>query len=292
LSSEEVAVEETAVPEGFVDERRGDVRLILRKDVAPLLLDAGIERPEELVRGPFVVGTLGGRGPVAVLELPRPDADPLRIVVRTYRHGGALGGFTGELFLGESRALRELAALRAARAAGVDVVDPVAAISRRVRGGFHRAHLVTEEVRGARDLVAWLREGRLPSPRLVFQAVGRALRRLHDAGIGVPDLHLKNVLVRGETPGHPVLVDFDGAVVGTEPAPRPRRLRELFRLDRSVEKLARRGVRIGRLVRARVFRGYLAGERVHGSERADVCRRYRRHLGLHRLAWRLRGGSA
>jgi tRNA A-37 threonylcarbamoyl transferase component Bud32 len=213
-------------------------------------------------------------------------------VLREYRHGGLLGAVLGGLFLLGDRAATETAALAAARKAGVSVARPVAAVRRPV-GPLYRAHLVTEAVEEAADLVARLRarhercEAFDAAPVLV--SAGRSLRRLHEAGIAVHDLHVKNVLVPRGDPSTSTLVDFDRARVLGRPVPRARRLADLFRMDRSLEKLARSGVPLARRERARLFRGYRNGDRIPVDERRDACRRYRRHLALHRLSWRLRG---
>jgi tRNA A-37 threonylcarbamoyl transferase component Bud32 len=276
------------VPEGFVEERRGRARLLLRSDVSPALLDAGIAAPEELVARVTPIRTYRGRGRPILVEIASR-----RLVLRRYRHGGFPGRLLGGLFLRGDRAREELAALEAARSAGVDAARPVAAVRHGGAGPFYRALLATEAVEDARDLVAWVearaRGEAVPDPRVVLQAVGAALRRLHDAGIAMADLHVKNVLVRSAEPEKPVLIDFDRSRVRPGPVPRARRLRDLFRFDRSLEKLVRSGSAVTAHERARLFRGYLGGDRMTSSERRSARRRYRLHMALHRLSWRLSG---
>jgi tRNA A-37 threonylcarbamoyl transferase component Bud32 len=86
--------------------------------------------------------------------------------------------------------------------------------------------------------------------RAVLEAVGRALRALHDAEVGHRDLKAPNLLVE-ESGGRPRvwIADLDGARVRRGPIPWARRAHELARLDASVPARASD--------RLRVLRAYL-----------------------------------
>ena len=263
----------------------------LRTELASALAAAGVGDPDRMVATIGVRRRFAGRGHPALIDLPRSDAPPLSIVVRAYRRGGVFRWLVPTRFLLGDRARREIDALEAAAAAGVATARAVAAVR---RGGIvgYRAWLVTEETTGARDLLERLREraaGVPFDPRGPIEAVGRALRRLHDAGVSVPDLHVKNVLVPDARPDEPVLIDFDGARVLARPMPESVRIAQLFRFDRSLDKAARRGARITRVERARLVRGYLDGERIDVGVRRRTLDAYRKHLARHRAAWRLTG---
>jgi len=281
------------LPKDFVEERRGRTTVLARCDLAESLLSAGLEDPDAFLARHPPERVYRGRGRASRVTLSRDDGSTLTVVLRTYRHGGLLGALGGGLFVFGDRARDEIAALVAAAEAEVAVVRPLAAVRQMGGGLFYRAHLVTEFAPGARDLVAWLEARRageaIPDPARVLEGVGRDLRRLHDAGIDVPDLHVKNVLVRAEEPSRPILLDFDRARVRRLPVATSRRLRDLFRFDRSLEKLGRRGPKVARRERARFFRGYLGDDAAPLGDRRAACRRYRFHLTCHRLNWALRG---
>jgi len=115
------------------------------------------------------------------------------------------------------------------------------------------------------------------------------MRRLHEAGISVPDLHVKNVLVPDASPASPVLIDFDRASIHPRPLPESARLRQVFRFDRSLVKAARRGVRVTRGERARLVRGYLGDTPLDRETRRRALEAHRKHLARHRRVWKLTG---
>ncbi len=278
-------------PAGYVAREDRGVRAMLRsgyegvfETLVPLLDGAG-PKP-----GPT---TLEGRGAVAAVAVPgRAET----MIVRRYRHGGAFRFLGGRMLLSSGRPFAELRALEAAARGGVHVARAVAALS---AGSIVSARglLATIAEEGVVDLLAWL----LPRPgrsrrRAVARALAAEVRRLHDAGIVHADLHVKNVLVREDGGGRAsvVLIDFDRARVLGAPLKDSLRFRNLFRLDRSVEKtgLSSRGL-VSRADRLAVLRAYLSAPRLRSVESLRP-RLFRARLGLalHRLAWRISGASA
>lgn len=228
----------------------------------------------------------GGRSPQRRIALPESDA-VLRL--RPARHGGLFGGFLADRYLSPAGIERELALWVELRERGLPLPPPVAAVASRQRG-FWRCHLAALECTRAPDGLAWLASG--PGPeRLarVATAFARSLRALHDAGIVHGDLHLRNLLV--EEDGEAVrclFVDLDRA--RRHPAVSPaRRLAELARLSRSLEKL-HLADRVDRRLRARVIAAYcdadLALWRAMRRARRRSRARERLRLAGHRLAWR------
>ena len=274
---------------GFEERAFGGAAVILRSDLANALMDAGVEEPEAMVARLGERRRFAGRGHPALVDLPTGDGAALPVVVRAYRRGGTLRGLFPPTFFSGDRARVELEALGAAAVAGVAVARPVAAIRRSAWGVGYRAWLITEEIPDCRDLLERLSDRDGFDPRPTIEAVGRAMRRLHDAGIAVPDLHVKNVLVPDASPGTPVLIDFDRASVGPGPLPESRRLTQLFRFDRSLEKAARRGVRVTRGERARLVRGYLGDTPIERETRLRALDAHRTHLARHRRVWKLTG---
>jgi len=266
----------SGLPEGFRWIRAGSWRIALRSDLADDLVDLGIEDPGALSQTGDK--TYEGRGKPVRVELP----DGSRAVLRRFRHGGLLRAFTGKYFVGPSRPMRELRAIETARRAGVRVPDVLAALQRKSLLVCHEGYLLTREVPGARDLVEILTAGE-PADALLADA-GRETRKLHESGVWHADLHVKNVLADG---GRAWLLDFDRARVYSEVSP-SRRRENLLRFYRSLEKLARRGVRLGRCERLRFFRGYHAG-RLERPERDVLARSCRRSLRWHRAAWAIFG---
>jgi len=108
-----------------------------------------------------------------------------------------------------------------------------------VEGGLiYRGALVTAEMPHARTLFEALRDASGDAARGALAArAGRAVARLHDAGVYHADLNLTNLLVGPVASDDVVVVDFDRARVRQGPLGRRARRRNLARLARSLAKL-------------------------------------------------------
>src|SRR5687767_7282959 len=168
----------------------------------------------------------GGRGSILLIE----DAGK-SWVLRRYLRGGFAARFARDryLWLGEehTRSFQELRLLAALHARGLPVPPPVA--GRYVRAALtYRAELITARLKGARSLEAVLAAGQMDGARWI--AIGRCLRRFHDAGVQHADLNSRNIML-GEQAEVWVL-DFDR---GRMRAPGAWSERSLDRLARSLE---------------------------------------------------------
>src|SRR5918993_315299 len=159
------------------------------------------------------------------------DAPGPRIFDRTYwRERGALteraGGRGTIHFIDDGQ--RHWALPRYLRG-GLPVPAPVAALYRR---GLltYSAQLITERIAGARPLSDLIATGGMDDAR--WAAIGRCLRRFHDAGVHHADLNAQNILL--DPQGAVWVLDFDR---GREREPGPWRERALQRLARSLEKM-------------------------------------------------------
>ncbi len=169
----------------------------------------------------------GGRGTVRYF-----DGDGVRWVLRRYLRGGMAARLVSDrfLWLGEerTRSFRELRLLRELRRRGLPVPVPVAARYRRGPVSY-RAELITELLPDVQSLTAMLAQGLMDDAR--WAAVGRCLRRFHDAGVQHADLNADNIMLG---PGGQVWVlDFDR---GRLREPGAWRGRVLSRLARSIAK--------------------------------------------------------
>jgi 3-deoxy-D-manno-octulosonic acid kinase len=128
--------------------------------------------------------------------------------LRHYRRGGLPGRIARDsyFFLGSERTrpMREWRLMHKLHRAGLPVPAPVAARVTR-HGLIYRGDLITERIVGARSLGARIVESPLPLSDWV--AVGRCIRRFHDAGVCHADLNAHNVLF--DAAGHVQLIDFD-----------------------------------------------------------------------------------
>jgi 3-deoxy-D-manno-octulosonic acid kinase len=242
------------VPAGYTLLRRGPVRAAVRDDLVPAL--GGWLLAPRLDPPAGAAPVAAGRGGAYRIALPGAPA----AVVRPYRRGGVLARLVRTTYVGPfPRPLRELAATVEARRRGVPAPEVLAA---RVEGSLvYRGALVTAELAGAATLLEALR--RAPdagAQRALAARAGRAVGRMHAAGVFHADLNLTNVVVHPGRDGDDVtLLDFDRARLRATPlGPRARR-RNLARLARSLAKLDPGGTLAGVELR-RAFCAAYAGQ--------------------------------
>ncbi len=178
-------------------------------------------------RGALTAHT-GGRGSIHFIE------DRGRHwALRRYLRGGMAARLVRERFfyLGEdrTRSFLELRLLAALLQKGLPVPEPVAAGYRRGLCTYV-AELITERLAGAASLTEMLRAQRMNGTR--WAAIGRCLRRFHDAGVQHADLTANNIML-GEA-GEVWVLDFDR---GCLREPGAWRGRVLDRLARSLAKI-------------------------------------------------------
>lgn len=181
----------------------------------------------------IVTAHTGGRGSIHFIE----DRGR-RWALRRYLRGGVVAHLVRErfLFLGEDRTrpFMELRLLATLLQKGLPVPAPVAAGYR--RGLFtYVAELITERLFGAASLAEMLRAGRMNEAR--WTAIGRCLRRFHDAGVQHADLTANNIMLGEE--GEVWLLDFDR---GRLREPGDWHERVLDRLARSLAKITAGGI--------------------------------------------------
>jgi 3-deoxy-D-manno-octulosonic acid kinase len=173
----------------------------------------------------------GGRGSVLYF-----DGDGVRWVLRRYLRGGIAARVVRDRYfwLGEdrTRSFRELRLLGELRRRELPVPVPVAARYRRDLVSY-RAELITERLPGAVPLSAVLAAGDMNEAR--WSAVGRCLRRFHDAGVQHADLNAHNIMLGGR--GEVWVLDFDR---GRLREPGVWREGVLDRLARSLAKISAR----------------------------------------------------
>jgi tRNA A-37 threonylcarbamoyl transferase component Bud32 len=202
--------------------------------------------------------------------------------VRSYRRGGALRGILQTLYLDRDRARRELEALLALRAAGVPVVEPLAALAQRA-GMFWRLHLFTRLVEDALPLPSFV-AARPALRRTAVERAGQVVAAAFAAGLHHPDLHPENLIATVAGGDLAVfLLDLDRAHVRA-PVAAAARVAMLTRLARYLVRHATTlPVPASRTDALRFLRG-MGYERAARAEVVGaVEQRLRRQLALRRL---------
>jgi len=150
-----------------------------------------------------VEGAARGRGSTLFVSAGR-----LRLALRQYRRGGLVSRWLQDryLWLGEARTrpIDEWCMTYALHRQGLPVPAPIGARVRR-SGRWYTGALLTERVPGARTLANRLAAHELSLTDWI--AIGRCIRRFHDAGACHADLNAHNVLFDAD--GAVWLIDFD-----------------------------------------------------------------------------------
>lgn len=131
------------------------------------------------------------------------------LVLKHYHRGGGMAALLDDKYFGWdcdcSRSFREWRLLKVMRQLELPVPAPVAAHCSQ-HGLFYRADLITLQIRDVTPLADHLMQH--PGDLQTWIAVGRCLRRFHDASVYHADLNARNILL--EPHRHDIyLIDFD-----------------------------------------------------------------------------------
>jgi len=158
--------------------------------------------PEYWRKHDSIEGTARGRGTTWFIRTGDSS-----FVLRHYRRGGLMAKFSKDRYWwhgeNETRAFAEWYLTYHLHRAGLPVPTPIAARYQR-KGLFYRADLITQRIENSEPLADRLLKGPLPLTQWI--AVGRCIRRFHDAGVCHADLNAHNILL---TPAQVYLIDFD-----------------------------------------------------------------------------------
>jgi 3-deoxy-D-manno-octulosonic acid kinase len=273
------------IPEGWVVHRIAETWLVLDRALAPELVQLRLADPAARERI-FARAPVRGRGAAPSVAITSEQG----MVLRRYRHGGLLGGLTGSLYLGPGRALSELRVAARAEAMGAPVPHVVCLVLWPVWGPLWSALIGTREERGSKTLLELARELEAPAARVeLAREVGRAVKRLHDAGVEHRDLQLRNVLAVEQSGGRRriVVIDLDRAAHHRgRGVPVRQRAANLGRLLRSAIKNGLWSTRVGEPEAAAFLEGYTGEDRGLRDALSGWVARERWKIRVH--GWRYR----
>jgi hypothetical protein len=275
------------IPSSFSLIKKGKASILIKEEYKDLLLRQGIEDFEIfLKRNRQSSNYLKGRA----LHPSIPIRDGERMVFRQYFHGGLFRNFTRNLYLFGSRSFQELALTEEIRSCGISTIQPIAAIQRFIFRPLYQASLLSLEIPHSKDLIQYFQEigshpfhENLILKRKTIRSAGLLLRKFHQSGFFHGDLQLKNILVAGD---QLFVIDFDRSY-RKKNLSISERMKNLFRLNRSVEKWRRLGLPITRTDRWRFFLAY-AGEDVTIRKAMEkAIRTYSIRYLFYRCGWAL-----
>jgi 3-deoxy-D-manno-octulosonic acid kinase len=212
------------------------------------------------------------------------------MVLRQYSHGGLLRAITGNLYFFGARSFRELALTEEIRSCGIPTVPSIGAIHYLIFFPLYQAYFLSLQFPGAMDLIQYFDEieahpsgNTISSKRKTIRSVGLLVRQFHQAGFFHGDLQLKNILVAGD---QLLLIDFDHSYHRPSLSVK-RRMKNLLRLNRSVEKWRRLGLPITRTDRLRFFLAYAGDDKRIRETMEKTFRTYRLRFLSYRFGWAL-----
>jgi tRNA A-37 threonylcarbamoyl transferase component Bud32 len=225
-------------------------------------------------------------------------------VVRDYWHGGLFGKILRDFFWDRLRPLKELSICEVASKSGVKTTEVIAIVKNKIMGPLYKCQLVSKEITCAIDLMVLLLNPEkiqfVAQKRQIINKVAKAVKEMHDAGIYHADLHLKNILVQFAE-GRDVnvyIIDLDKSKQ-REKISIYKRMKNIMRLDRSVEKMLR-GNRdtfgetflfpISKTDKLRFLKEYVASGNKSVKSLRYYIQSYRTSHNFHRLWWRVVNG--
>lgn len=198
-------------------------------------LDAAQVRPAQFVPpagNASGLATGSGRG-----QVHRATLGETGVLLRHYRRGGLMARLSEDRFWREpvarSRAMAEYALLRLLRSWRLPVPPPAAALHTPTGVLSYQADIMVVLLPGTRNVVQRLDEA--PLSPTEWQALGRAIRQLHERQVFHADLNAHNLLLDAQ--GQAFVVDFDKC--GLRPG-HAWKAQNLARLQRSLRKEAGR----------------------------------------------------
>jgi len=277
-----------SIPPFFSLIKKGKVFALLKDSYKDVLLKQGIDNLKTVLKEKNQTSLYHeGRTPHPSIPL----SEGKRMVLRQYSHGGLLRAFTGNLYLFGARSFKELAITEEVRSCGIPTIEPIGAIHE-VTGfpPFYRAYLLTLEVPGALNAIQYLEKiGKHPNreellyKRKKIAHCGLLLRQFHQSGFFHRDLQMKNILVAGD---RILIIDFDRSYRKRILSIRER-VKNLVRLNRSVEKWRRSGLPITRTDRWRFFLAYAGEDKVIRKAMENALQTYSLRSLFYRFGWAL-----
>lgn len=273
------------IPPSFSLIQKGSTYILLENGHKEPLLKQGIDNLETfLKKNSQVSDYLIGRAPHPCVPLEGEK----RMVIRQYSHGGLLRAITGKLYFFGARSFRELVLTQEIRSCGIPTIHPIGAIHRRIFYPLYYAYFLSLEVPHAADLIQYLRQfgtrssgENLFSKRKTVRSAGLLIRQFHQAGFFHGDLQLKNILVAGD---RVLLIDFDRSYHKPKLSTR-KRMKNLLRLNRSVEKWRRLGLPITRTDKWRFFLAYAGDNKEIREAMEKALRTYPLRVLFYRFGW-------
>jgi len=275
------------IPPSFSLVEKGKVSLLLKEEYKTLLLKQGIDDLKTFLKNYSQTSHyLKGRTPHPSIPLENGK----RMVLRQYSHGGLLQAITGNLYFFGSRSFQELVFTEEIRACGIPTIPSIGAIHHRIFFPFYQAYFLSLEVPRAIDLIQYCQEigahtsrENLLLKRKTIRSVGLLIRQFHQAGFFHGDLQLKNILVAGD---QLLLIDFDRSYRKPTLSIRER-MRNLLRLNRSVEKWKRLVLPITRTDRWRFFLAYAGDDKKIREAMERALQTYSLRFLSYRFGWAL-----
>jgi len=242
-----------------------------------------------------------GRTPCKTLKIESLDNESF--VVREYWHGGLFRKILRDIFWDGLRPLRELSICEAAGKSGIKTSEVIAIVKNRILGPVYKCRLVSKEITGAIDLMELLfnpEENKLViRKRQIINETAKAVKEMHDAGIYHADLHLKNILVQSAVGGkdNVYIIDLDKSHQ-YEKVNSHKRVKNIIRLDRSVEKMIRSNkdvfgqefpFPISKTDKLRFLKEYIKADNKSEKPLRYYLQSYKTSHNLHRLWWSVGG---
>jgi 3-deoxy-D-manno-octulosonic acid kinase len=267
------------LPSGYRLLREGKRAILVRDGYEESLRNQGLLNPSDLWKHSSPSDHLMGRGEILLVKGKQG-----KVAVRKYRHGGLLRRLTGDLFFFGARPFQETAITEEVKSAGVPTVKILAAIIDRKWGRWYRGYLITRYLPTATDLISYLdKEPQGERRKAVIEKAAEAVKKMHQGDMYHADLHLKNFLV-DEKKTQVFLIDFDKSEIFPLLKPSAR-MKNLKRLDRSVEKLTRLGLALTQRDKKTFCRVYTSGDREIRPYVKSYVHRYRWYQRLYRWGW-------
>lgn len=225
------------IPENYTVHVRGQTAFIVKKGFEWIANSREWEDPDLILSKHGSERIQGGRGRAVLIDTGKETS----IFFKKMVHGGVFGsilgdGFTAKRIIGN---LKHASSLRNRKIGSPDVI---VVILRKKLSFLFEGHIGVEWMEDAESLVQVVKKKKREEKTVLLPAVATYLRNFHENGFQHSDLNGGNILVRIPAGKEPeiLFIDLD-TMRCSRKVSRMKKMKNLFRLFRSLRKSAGRG---------------------------------------------------
>ncbi len=225
------------IPENYSVHARGRISFIVKRGFEWIAESGGWENPDLILSMHGSEKIKGGRGRAVLVDAGEGKG----IFFKKMVHGGILGSLLGDAFTAK-RIIGNLKHASSLRKRNIASPDVITIILRQKLSFLFEGYVGVEWMEDAESLIQMVKKKKREEKTVLLKAVAMHLWNFHEQGFSHKDLNGGNVLIRIPAGKEPevLFIDLD-TMKYSRKVGRMKRMKNIFRLFRSLRKSAGRG---------------------------------------------------